>query len=203
MKKTLLFLPILTLILLTGCISSSPGKKYFQLHIDDIRPDEQKQVMAEKSGKIILVENVDVEDVYNDYRIVYRTSPYQLNYYSYNFWIKRPGKIIRDAIFTYLTKANIFKKVIFHFAEGDPDYLLKARVDVLEEYDLKQLWYAHLKMEFEIIDFKSGNTLMFYRFDKRKRLSERRVERVPVAVSKILKEELTILCAQLLAKIIR
>jgi len=203
MKKALLFSPILTLIFLTGCISSSPGKKYFQLHIDDLRPGDKEQTVVEKTDKIILVENVDVEDVYNDYRIVYRTSPYQLNYYSYNFWIKRPGKIIRDAIYTYLLKKNIFKKVIYHFAEGDPDYLLKAKVDILEEYDLKQLWYAHLKMEIEVRDFKSGNTIMFYRFDKRKRLSERRVERVPVAISKILKEELAAVCAQLAAKITR
>lgn len=201
MKKTQLFSHILTLIFLTGCITSSPGKKYFQLYIEDTPAGSREQTVVEKSDKVILVENVEVEDVYNDYRIVYRTSPYQLNYYSYNFWIKRPGKIIRDAIYSYLLKANIFKDVIYHFAEGDPDYLLKANVDILEEYDLKQVWYARLKMEIEIKDFNSGNTIIFYRFDKRKRLSERRVERVPVAISKLLKEELEALCAQFRAKI--
>ncbi|MCK5058489.1 MAG: membrane integrity-associated transporter subunit PqiC [Candidatus Aminicenantes bacterium] len=201
MKRILLFSNILVLIFLTGCISSSPGKKYFQLHIDDIPRGNQEQTEVEEPDKIILVEIAKVEDVYNDYRIVYRTSPYQLNYYSYNFWIKRPGKIIRDAMYTYLLKANIFKKVILHLAEGEPDYLLKTKVDVLEEYDLKRVWYAHLKMEIEIKDFKSGKTIIFYRFDKRKRLSERRVERVPVAISAILKEELAAVSAQFLAKI--
>lgn len=190
MKKILLISGILSLIILTGCISSSPKKKYFQLHIEEARWGGKQQKVAEKLDKIILVESVDVEDIYNDYRIVYRTSPYQLNYYSYNFWIKRPDKVIRDAIFDYLTKVNIFKKVIYQFVEGEPDYLLKARVDALEEYDLRQVWYAHLKMEIEIKDFKSGKTVEFYRFDKRERLSERRVERVPVAISKILKREL-------------
>lgn len=201
MKRILYLIIIPSLILITGCISSSPSKRYFQLHIDDAVKERKTQAVVEKYDKIILVETVDVEDVYNDYRIVYRTSPYQLNYYSYNFWIKRPGKIIRDAISTYLTKTDIFKKVIYHFAEGEADYLLKAYVDVLEEYDLKQVWYAHLKMEIEIKDFKAGKTVLFYRFDKRKRLSERRVERVPVAISKILKEEMAIVIDQLLKKI--
>lgn len=201
MKKILWVANILVLIFLTGCISSSPRKKYFQLHIDDARRDAKTQAVVEKLDKIILVESVDIEDIYDDYRIVYRTSPYQLNYYSYNFWIKKPGKIIRDAIYDYLLKGNLFKKVILQFAEGDPDYLLKANVDVLEEYDLKQLWYAHLKMTIEIKDFKSGKTIVFYRFDRRKRLSERRVERVPAAISTILKEELARVIDELREKI--
>lgn len=201
MKKILLVSNILVLIFLTGCISSSPRKKYFQLHIDEAGRETKPHAVVEKSGKIIMVESVDIEDIYDDYRIVYRTSPYQLNYYSYNFWIKKPGKIIRDAIYDYLLKRKIFKNVILQFAEGEPDYLLKANVDVLEEYDLKQLWYAHLKMAIEIKDFKSGKTIVFYRFDKRKRLPEKRVELVPAAISKILKEELAKVIEELHKKI--
>jgi uncharacterized lipoprotein YmbA len=201
MKKLILYSYIPVLILLIGCISSSPTKRYFQLHIDDVLRESKAGTAVEKIDKVILIESVEVEDVYNDYRIVYRNSPYQLNYYSYNFWIKRPGKVIRDAMFTYLSKANIFEKVIYHFAEGEADYQLKAHVDVIEEYDLKRLWYAHLKMEIEVKDFKANKTILFYRFDKRKRLSEQRVERVPVAISKILKEEMRVVVDLLLEKI--
>ncbi len=192
MKKILLFSLILNFmfVLMTGCISSSPRKKYFQLHIEESRKDVALLENIKQLDKIILIEDVEVEDIYNDYRVVYRTSPYQLNYYSYNFWIKKPGKLIRDSIYDYLSTKNFFAKVILSFVEGEPHYLLKARVEVLEEYDLKAVWYARLKMEIHIKDFKSGKTILFHRFDKRKRLAEKKVEKVPAAVSTIIKGEL-------------
>ncbi len=178
-------------IFLSGCMSS-PSKKYFQLHIEedlaDVKAREQRS--GSVPDKIILIEVIEVEDIYNDYRLVYRSSPYELNYYSYSFWVRRPDKMIRDGIFDYLKISHLFSNVIYRFAEGDPDYILRAKVDVLEEYDLRNAWYAHLKMELEIIDFKTDKPVAFHRFDHRKRLTERKVERVPSAISSILKEEL-------------
>jgi uncharacterized lipoprotein YmbA len=189
MRKTHLFFIIPALIFFVGCMSSS-RKQYFQLHMDVTGREAKLQKPAPKWDKTLRIEPVAVEDIYNDYRIVYRTSPYQLNYYSYSFWIKKPDKVVRDAIFAYFVKNNIFTKVTYEFAEGEPDYTLSAAVDVIEEYDLRNIWFAHLKMTIEIKDFKTGKTIVFYRFDSRRRLSVKKVERVPVALSKILREEL-------------
>ncbi|MCK4763441.1 MAG: membrane integrity-associated transporter subunit PqiC [Candidatus Aminicenantes bacterium] len=199
MRKKYLFIILLS-IYVVGCISSS-RKQYFQLHME-VSGREAKLHEAEPEwDKTIRIEPVAVEDIYNDYRIVYRTSPYRLNYYSYSFWIKKPGKVVRDALYDYFVKTNIFKKVTFEFVEGDPDYTLSARVNILEEYDLKHVWFAHLKMVIEIKDFKSGETLVFHRFDSRRRLLERKVERVPAAISKILKDELAKVVEQFRAKV--
>lgn len=175
-------LPGIILIIFHGCISS-PGKNYYQLHM-------KCRGSVIKIGKILLVESVDVDPIYNDYRMVYRLSPYELNYYSYKFWIKKPGQMMRDAIFEYLSKKNIFDKVLKKFSDEEPDFLLKAKLNALEEYDLKETWFARLNMEIEIKNHKTGNTVLTHNFDRKKRIYVKKVGRVPIALSIILEEEL-------------
>ena len=197
--RIFLLLPVLILFFsLTGCITSV-GKKYYQLHLDNSGPPVTVGKSDIHSGdKVLLVEAVEVETIYDDYRVVYRRSPYQLNYYSYHFWIKKPGKLVRDSIRDYLSKSNIFKKVIKDYSEGSPDLLLHASVHILEEFDQPGIWFAHLKMDIEIKDFKSNQTVFSHSFDRHRRLPRKKVERLPAAISKILKDELDIAAKKLL-----
>jgi ABC-type uncharacterized transport system auxiliary subunit len=193
---TRVFLIFILFVLLPGCLSSpSPGKRYYQLHMlgDTGSP-------APRIEKILLVEPVEVDPVYNDYRVVYRLSPYELNYYSYEFWTKKPGALVRDAVVDYLSKRGVFKKVITRYADGDPDLLLKAEINAIEEYDRTDAWFAHFKMTIKIKSFKTDEIVLSRRFDRRKKLSEKKVGKVPMALSTILEEELAILIAQLAKK---
>lgn len=183
---------ILILFLIQGCISS-PGKRYYQLHMK-----------AGKNlpgiNKILMVEAVEVDKVYNDYPLVYRLSPYELNYYSYEFWIKKPGQMLQDAVVDYLSKSGSFKKVITRFLEGEPDLLLKAKVNKIEEFDRRDAWFAHLNMEMIIKTLKTGEIVLVHNFDRKKRLSAKKVARVPIALSIILEEELAKVVKQLSEK---
>ena len=126
--KLCLIIPLLCL-LLVGCMSS-PGKRYYQLHIP--APDQA----AERSiDKTVLVDRVLVESMYDEFRLIYRTSPFQLNYFPYDFWIKKPGELVRNAIYDFLWKQGVFKKVVQSFSEGDVDYQLKPE-DSLRKADL-------------------------------------------------------------------
>ena len=189
-KRIILFFPILIVLMgLTGCISTV-GKKYYQLYLDE-DPDSAAQVNGIQTGNgILLVESIEVEDIYDDYRVVYRTSPYQLNYYSYHFWIKKPRTLMRRCIIDYFSKSKLFKEVVTGFSRGEPDFVLKAVVYNLEEYDQPGVWFAHLKMDIEVREYKSGQRVLLHSFDRHRRLAAKKVERVPVSISKILKEEL-------------
>lgn len=193
---TRVFLIFILFVLLQGCLSSpSASKRYYQLHMlgDTGSP-------AHKIEKTLLVDPVEVDPVYNDYRLVYRLSPYELNYYSYEFWTKKPGALMRDAIVDYLSKRGIFKKVITRYADGDPDLLLKAEIHAIEEYDRADAWFAQLKMTIKIKSSKTDEIILLRHFDRRKKLSEKKVGKVPMALSAVLEEELAILVAQLTKK---
>jgi len=177
------------LIFFVGCMSS-PMKKYYQIHLENVNMGKSQNIDIKVIDKILLVEKIDIEEIYNDYRLVYRKSPFQLNYYSYKFWIKKPDRVIRDAIVQYLSNKKVFNKVIMEFLEWEPDLIMKVRTNIIEEYDIGENWFAHLSMKFKIIDFKSGEVILIHKFDRKKRLIIKKVDNIPVCLSKILQEEL-------------
>jgi uncharacterized lipoprotein YmbA len=196
MKRLSLILVVLLIliisVLMTGCISSV-GKEYFQIYLPSTAPagiETTRQI-----DKILLVEPVEVETIYNDYRIVYRTSPFHLNYYSYKYWIKKPGVLVRNCIVDYYS--NKFKEVVTGFAGGEPDLQLKAVVQIIEEYDRPGAWFAHMKMDIAIIDFKTGKQLLSHSFDRESQLAGKKVEYLPAVISDILQKELDILFKKL------
>jgi uncharacterized lipoprotein YmbA len=191
-------LAALALLTLTGCMSSA-GKQYHQLFLPVHRIDTRAAGAAPRPlfDKIIMIEDVETDEIYNDYRVVYRTTSYQLNYYSYQFWIKKPGKLVRDVIVNYLRGNRLFKKTITGFTQGDPDLLLKASVYVIEEIDRSSVWFARLQMEFEVRDFKTNKPVLVHSFNRRKQLPYKKVDQLPVILSSILREELDIVVEKL------
>ncbi|MGD2092585.1 MAG: ABC-type transport auxiliary lipoprotein family protein [Candidatus Aminicenantes bacterium] len=204
MKRVLLmllvlFALILAILVVTGCISSV-GKEYFQLYLPQNTARAADGETTCKIDKVLLVEPVEVDPIYNDYRIVYRTSPFHLNYYSYKYWIKKPEAMIRDAIVDYFSKNNVFKKVVTGFAQGEPDIRLKAVVHILEEYDRPGSWFAQLKMDIRVIDFKTGEPVLSHSFERERQLTTRKIEHLPIAISGLLHEELNKMIRKLVKK---
>jgi hypothetical protein len=90
----------------------------------------------------------------------------------------------------YFSKNNVFKKVVTGFAEGEPDIQLKAVVHILEEYDRPDTWFAHLKMDIRIDDFKTGEQVLSHSFDRQRQLAVKKAAHLPAAISGLLQEEL-------------
>ena len=94
MRKHALYLA--AVLLLGGCFSSSAAKRYFQIVPMDTNVQPHAQV-----GKAVYVEPVRVDPLYDDFRVIYRVSPYELKYYSSIFWAKKPDALIREAVSDY------------------------------------------------------------------------------------------------------
>ena len=172
------------LLSIAGCMSS-PIKRYFQLRIPGARMETIEPV-----AKTVMIKRIQVAKVYDQYRMVYRTSPFELNYYSYNFWIKKPGELLEDAIDEFLVRNNIFNAVIHEYAQGEPDWELLVWLSRLEDEDLGRRRFGHLAMKFEIRDYKTDQLLISYEFDRRTPLKENKIHSVPVEISRLLEEEL-------------
>jgi ABC-type uncharacterized transport system auxiliary subunit len=171
-------------LFLSGCMSS-PGRKYYQIYLGGDKEPGQRTI-----NKTVLIEPIEVDDLYDDFRVVYRISPYELNYYSYEFWADKPADLIRDSITQYLSRKKIFQKVIQEISRGDPDILWKSKIYFIEEIDTPEAWYARLSMEIELVDFKSKKQICYHKFDRREELDQKSAAEVPVVLSKILEEEL-------------
>jgi ABC-type uncharacterized transport system auxiliary subunit len=187
-KKALLLLVLAAGM--TACFSSSPDKSYFQLRF---APPEGIPPL----NKVLLVDRVEIDDLYDDYRIIYRVSSFEVNYYSYEFWADKPSKLIRDAVIQALEDSGAFSRVNQDATQGDPDWILRLNVHQIEEVDEPGAWFARLNMRFEMVEAKSGKILAFRRVDRKSPLSKMKVDDLPAVLSRILAEELTALLKDL------
>jgi hypothetical protein len=181
-----LVLPLATALLLAGCFTT-PGKRYFQ-----IVPMDKDAQLHPTIGRTLYIEPVRIDPLYDDYRVIYRVSPYELKYYSSVYWTKKPDSLFREAMGDYLIQKEGFARVQLDVLQGEPSLVLRANVRILEEIDNPKVWFGRLAMDLEFLDFKSGKTLVRHSFDKRLQLGARKVQYLPVVVSGILVDELDI-----------
>ncbi len=181
-------LPLITFVFtffMFGCFSS-PSKRYFQINIETSVDNNENSIK-----KTILLKDIIVSEFYDDYRLVYRKSPYEVNYYSYEFWSIKPGKLIKKAIINYL-KTNNDYLIIGEFSDSKPDYYIDVLLNSIEEIEKKDSWYGRLSMSFALYSFKTDEKLLSFNFDKTKRFPEKRVTYLPKVISEILKNNINI-----------
>lgn len=182
MKK--LALCIAAAAVLWSCMTS-PVRRYYQIQLTGTHSEGVPQI-----DKALRVDPVTVDDLYDDFRILYRVSPFEVNFYSYGFWAEKPGKLVGDAMSHYLAQNNIFTQVSRTIVGTDPDIVLKSRIHVIEEIDENADWYGRLAMDLEFQEFLSGRALYNHRFDRTEVLPEKDVVYLPAVISRILEEEL-------------
>ena len=180
------------LVLLLAACFSVPTKRYFQI----IATGKDAQLHP-KVEKALYIEPVRVDPLYDDFRVIYRVSTYELKYYSYVFWTKKPDGLFRDAIGDYLLLKEGFSRVTLDVLQGEPEIVLRANVRLVEEIDDPKVWFGRLAMDLEFLEFKSGRSLLKHSFDRRLPLQVRKARALPAVLSMILMEELDIAVGKL------
>ena len=179
-----LAIPLLSMLLVAGCLSA-PTKRYFQIVAMDLDAQPHPPI-----GKVVYVEPVRVDPLYDDFRVIYRVSPYELKYYSTVFWAKTPDDLVREAISDYLIRKAGFPRVMIDVLQGEPEIALRTNVRLIEEIDNPNVWYARLAMDLEFLEFKSGRSIVRHTFDRRMPLEARKAGFLPGVISGILVNEL-------------
>jgi len=182
MRKTAIC--ILTAGLMIAC-GSTHGKRYFEIR--SVAPAEPALPKIERH---LLVEPTAVEPLYDDTRILYRVSPFEVKYYPYEFWAERPGKQVSAAMAEYLRKKKVFPSIGQGPMKEVPEIILRTRVHVLEEIDNPDGWQARLAMDIEFVDANSGQALVVRSFDRKEKMAGKQVGEFPPACSRMLDEEL-------------
>lgn len=175
--------PLAAVLLLAGCFST-PSKRYFQLMPMERDPEPHPAI-----GRSLYIEPVRVDPLYDDFRVIYRISPYELKYYSTAYWAKKPGDLFREAMSDYLIRKEGFPRVTMDVLQGDPGLVLRSNVRYVEEIDNPKVWFGRLAMDIEFLDFKSGRVLARHSFDRRLPLGARKPQFLPAVLSGILVEE--------------
>ncbi len=182
MKKSAI--AILAVLILSGC-GSTHAKRYFE-----IRSVAPAEVALPKIAKRLLVQMPSVDALYDDTRILYRVSLFEIEYYPYEFWAEKPGKQIASAMADFLVNKEVFQAVETDPTRIEPDVILRSRVHAVEEIDNPGTWLARLAMDYQFVDAKTGETLAGAAFDRSSQMTREHVGTLPAVLSRILEEEI-------------
>lgn len=169
---------ILGLVLaLAACAGKMPETRYYQLASSS--PD----VAAPSTATAALaIESLETDPAYDDERIVYRLTPYRLDYYNYHRWSALPGTLIADFLERTFEHSGKFKGVS-RDASTAP-VLLGGRVVAIEEVDhSKTAWVGRIAVELRLTDSATGATLWTQKFEETEPLADQTPEGLAHALS--------------------
>ena len=85
-------------------------------------------------------------------RIVYRPSRQEVGYYEYHRWAEDPRSAVTSAIIERLRASGAFSSVALFDGRTRSDFLLRGRIERLEEVDYEEGVKAYAAISAELLD---------------------------------------------------
>jgi len=135
--------------------SACAGKSAPQIHHYQVIA--QPRAGGEQGGEYVLgVEYLSADAAYDDVRIVYRKSPYKLDYYHYHRWSAPPSVMVTDALRQSLQQSGEFRAVTSGYT-ASADVILRGRLVAIEEVDVSEdEWRARIVLDLQLQDATTG-----------------------------------------------
>lgn len=159
----------------SACGGTLTETRYYQL----AQPDAK----AQGGSDILVLEPLATDAAYDDDRIVYRTTPFRLDYYHYHRWTSTPGVMVGNYLEQALETRGTFRAVV---RERTPDApaVLTGRVLAIEEVDHSRTeWLGRIAVELVLSDAHTGAILWTERIDESEPLRQQNPEALAQALS--------------------
>jgi ABC-type uncharacterized transport system auxiliary subunit len=88
------------------------------------------------------VEKFQSEVIYDDDRLIYRDSPFEVKYYFYRRWVAPPRHLVTEKVLGYLSDSGLFERVTTYPSMVNVKYVLNGRLLAFEEWDEPDNWYG-------------------------------------------------------------
>jgi uncharacterized lipoprotein YmbA len=158
-----------------ACGGKLTETRYYQLAQTDAKP--------QGGSAILVLEPLATDAAYDDDRIVYRTTPFRLDYYHYHRWTSTPGVMVGNFLEQALETRGTFRAVV---RERTPDApaVLTGRVLAIEEVDHSRTqWLGRIAVELVLSDAHTGAILWTERIDESEPLRQQNPEGLAQALS--------------------
>lgn len=182
--------PFAALALFAACAGKVPETRYYQLGAPTgapataAAPAPAPDDAEPGAAPMIVLESLAVEDAYQDERIVYRASPYRLDYYNYHRWSAPPSTMVSSYLEQALERSGKFRAVVRELADGVP-VVLGGRLIAIEEIDESPTrWLGRISVELTLKDAESGDVLWVRELTETEPLTEQSQEGLARALSK-------------------
>ena len=166
----------LLVVVLAACAGKIPETRYYQLAV----PATEAKHPA---GPAIAIEPLAADAAYDDERIVYRVTPYRLDYYNYHRWSSPPGTMLGNYLQDAFARSGRFRAVMHEVTDTVP-VTLGGRVIAIEEVDKsKTEWIGRLAVELTLTDTITNKVLWSQQFEETEPLHTQTPEGLAQALS--------------------
>ncbi len=194
----LIFALILATVLLLASCSIKRELPTRQYYIINYTPDDTVPETSKRPYPFTLeIGRFEVQRIFNRQNIIYRYSPNKIQYYELDRWAVRPDYMIRDVVFKHFEASGLTNTVGIDFLDMRPDFRLEGTVEALEKYDAGDLFYAHLAMNFKMLDVQNSQQIWAYSFDERRRVYSDEMVHTVAGLSAIFQTHMNTIVTQL------
>jgi ABC-type uncharacterized transport system auxiliary subunit len=144
---------------------------------------------GERLPGVVYVRDLEIDRVYDKFKLVIRKSPYVLLYSGSHSWAVRPNRMVSDILAETLSEANVFSGVTRRLAAGRPDYELSGTIRAIEAETGSDPWRARVALDLQLVRFDDGRILWRHEIQDAQPMSDD-LDDVPEAVSEILDRNL-------------
>ena len=130
-----------------GCGGTPPKTQYYVLHIPAPAP-----APGQKLEKTAMVMRFDAPRMLEQDRIVYRPGKQEVGFYEYHRWAEDPRSVMTRSLLEQLRARGTFANVVAFDGRTKADYIVRGRIDRLEEVDADGGVTAHVALSAELID---------------------------------------------------
>ena len=171
---------ISTALIMCGCGGKVRYPNYYTLAV---APTKQPALSVAHQSATVAVRRFDTPGYLRQGRIVYRTTPEQVGFYNYHRWASDPGLVVTTGVIDSLRSTNLFSVVEPYAGQEHPDYLLRGRLERLDEVDYSNGVQAEVKLSAELVNVRTGASVWAGAVTKTSNVSARDVNSVVVAMS--------------------
>ena len=168
---------LLGLGLLTAC-AGTPKTHFYTLHMAG-----QPAKPASPDAPVLVVEPLTAEPLAADLHLVYRTSPYTVDFYAYHQWAVDPAEQVTHTLAEALRATGAFSQVYVAPAPVTGDLRLRGRLIELCEVDEGNQWYGQVTLDLTLFRSQTGEVVWHKRFTQRVLADSRNPEAVVKALS--------------------
>jgi ABC-type uncharacterized transport system auxiliary subunit len=165
---------------------SVPEVRYYMVNL----PVMEQQSQGDHQGLPVSlgVSTLRASPVYEDDRIIYRQSPYEVNFYHYRRWVVAPSEMVSEKVYQRFAESGTFAEVVRYNGGRDVDYVLSGDLLAFEEWDENDAWYAQVGLRTRLTATGTGEVVWEETFFRRKRAEAKDPVRVVEAMSEALDE---------------
>ncbi len=164
-------------LVLAACGGKLPETHFYQLA-------EPTANAASGPGVPLVIETLAADSAYDDDRMVYRVTPYRLDYNNYHRWSAAPGTLIADYLERAFESSGRFGAVTRDASAAEAPVMLGGRVVAIEEVDVaKDKWVARIVLELTLTDTTSGEVLWTEQFEETEPMPRQHPEGLARALS--------------------